>query len=201
MNVNEISNRGVFIFYRDIEIIGPDQFVFNTSVFRPDENGGIIDTPRGECEALARGLQEIHSLSVYNLTNDQRILEKCDELNRVELKRAYQMLHEWKDRQRDQRVSNNTHKFIRYLNTVVERYMLWYQDNGLGDLLPTIMKKKWVLEKMDFVNFVINEFTKDKKEYNNKISKATRKYFNEHEFPGYPDWTYEQCYDLVKRYK
>ena len=61
-------------------------------------------------------------------------------------------------------------------------------------------KNIWTQKKGDFAKFVVDEYNRDPKKFSFDKKRATREIFSEYEFPEYPDWTWEQCYDLVKKY-
>jgi hypothetical protein len=61
---------------------------------------------------------------------------------------------------------------------------------------PKLIWDKGKGEFADFVNKIYDE-NPDKYGYNRR--RATKELFKQYKFPEYPDWTWEQCYDLVKR--
>jgi hypothetical protein len=61
-------------------------------------------------------------------------------------------------------------------------------------------KNIWTGKKGDFANFVAEEYHKDPTKFSSDKKIATKIIFNDYEFPDFPDWKWEQCYDLVKKY-
>jgi hypothetical protein len=61
-------------------------------------------------------------------------------------------------------------------------------------------KNIWTQKKGDFAKLVQEEYDSNPEKYAYDKKKATRIIFSHFEFPDYPDWTWEQCYENVKKY-
>lgn len=185
-----------FTLYVNIEKVEKGNYVFNSKLLRPDNEGGLTDAPQNEEEKLWQGFQEVYSLEDLKLANEYQFPQKCEELNRYELQRAYELLDYWREKGHDYRYSVDIQNNIKYLENVVGKYILWYKEYNLNPPTSPESKEKWTGTKTEFARFVNEEYQKNQKKYNS-LRDAARKLFDKYEFED-QNWTPEKCYDLVR---
>lgn len=62
----------------------------------------------------------------------------------------------------------------------------------------TSKRKEWNGTKSEFAEFVNKEYLDHKGKYPS-LSAASEQLYNQYKFPYYPDWTKQNCYDLVRK--
>jgi hypothetical protein len=197
--MDKFKKMHTFILCVNIEEVDNHKFIYNSEYFRDDGSGNVIDTPQDILEEMEFGLAKMQSLKKLKGKNQNYLLKICEIFNRNQLRRAYLQLSRWEQRQNKYKNSKKAQNAIRYLNEVIVRYINWYEDNGLVDILPDPKKKVWKGgSRSDFAREVRREYQSNSAQYENEKD-CSDKLFNEYEFPEEWRWTPGKCYGLVRR--